>query len=88
MWHSIGRTALRQLQSLLQGFLQDDSALFSSVLTVQIGQRCQYRVMMRWALQSARLVTKTTYVPVNSTVFSCDSQETAIMAQNALLQLK
>jgi hypothetical protein len=35
MWHSIGRTALMQLQSLLQGFLQDDSALFSSVLTVQ-----------------------------------------------------
>jgi Transposase DDE domain len=45
MWHSIERTALRQLQSLLQGFLQDDSVLFSSVLTVQdivdlISQTC------------------------------------------------
>jgi hypothetical protein len=45
MWHSIGRTALMQLQSLLQGFLQDDSVLFSSVLTVQdivdlISQTC------------------------------------------------
>src|SRR4029453_16429183 len=45
MWHSIERTALRQLQSLLQGFLQDDSVLFSARLTVQdivdlISQTC------------------------------------------------
>ena len=35
MWHAIGRIALAQLQSLLRGFLQDDSLPFGSVLTVQ-----------------------------------------------------
>ena len=45
MGHSIGRTALVQLQSLLQGFLQDGAFPFSSVLTVKdivdlISQTC------------------------------------------------
>jgi Transposase DDE domain len=45
MWHSIGRTALVQLQSLLRGFLQDCSLPFGSVLTVKdlvdlISQEC------------------------------------------------
>ena len=45
MWHSIGRTALAQLQSLLRGFLQEGSCPFGSVLTVQdivdlISQEC------------------------------------------------
>ena len=35
MWHSIGRTAMAQVQSLLCGFLQDGALPFSSVLTVQ-----------------------------------------------------
>jgi hypothetical protein len=35
MWHSIGHTALVQLQNLLRGFLQDDSGPFGSVLTVK-----------------------------------------------------
>jgi Transposase DDE domain len=35
MLHSIGRTALAQLQSLLHGFLQDDSLPFGSVLMVK-----------------------------------------------------
>jgi hypothetical protein len=35
MWHSIGHTALVQLQNLLRGFLQDDSCPFGSVLTVK-----------------------------------------------------
>src|SRR5437660_796138 len=35
MVQAIGRTALMQLQSLLQGFLQDGAFPFSSVLTVQ-----------------------------------------------------
>jgi len=35
MLHSIGRTALVQLQSLLRGFLQDSSLPFGSVLTVK-----------------------------------------------------
>ena len=45
MVHSIGRTALVQVQSLLRGFLQEGSFPFSSVLTVQdivdlISQEC------------------------------------------------
>ena len=45
MWHSIGRTALAQLQSLLRGFLQEGSCPFGSVLTVKdivdlISQEC------------------------------------------------
>jgi hypothetical protein len=45
MVHFIGRTALTQLQSLLQGFMQDGSVPFSSVLTLQdivdlISQTC------------------------------------------------
>lgn len=45
MSHSIGRTALTQLQSLLQGFLQDGAFRFGSVLTAQdivdlISQTC------------------------------------------------
>jgi len=45
MGHSIGRTALTQLQSRLQGFLQDGAVPFSSVLTVHaivalISQTC------------------------------------------------
>jgi hypothetical protein len=35
MVHSIGRTAVAQVQSLGQGFLQDGALPFSSVLTVQ-----------------------------------------------------
>jgi hypothetical protein len=35
MWHSIGRTAVVQFQSLLRGFLQDGSCPFSTVLTVK-----------------------------------------------------
>ena len=45
MLHSIGRTAVAQVQSLLGGFLQDGAFPFSSVLTVQdivdlISQTC------------------------------------------------
>jgi hypothetical protein len=45
MMHSIGRTAVAQVQSLLCGFLQEGSCPFSAVLTVQdivdlIGQEC------------------------------------------------
>jgi Transposase DDE domain len=45
MLHSIGRTAVAQVQSLLRGFLQDGAFPFSSVLTVQdivdlISQTC------------------------------------------------
>ena len=45
MMHSIGRTAVAQVQSLLRGFLQEGSCPFSAVLTVQdivdlIGQEC------------------------------------------------
>ena len=45
MVHFIGRTALTPLQSLLQGFMQDGSVPFSSVLTLQdivdlISQTC------------------------------------------------
>src|SRR5215831_1578359 len=45
MVHSIGRTAMAQVQSLLCGFLQDGALPFSSVLTVQdivdrISQTC------------------------------------------------
>ena len=45
MRHSIGRTAMAQVQSLLCGFLQDGAFPFSSVLTVQdildrISQTC------------------------------------------------
>jgi hypothetical protein len=45
MLHSIGRTALAQVQSLLHGFLQDGACPFSSVLTAQdivdrISQTC------------------------------------------------
>jgi hypothetical protein len=45
MLHSIGRTALTQVQNLLQGFLQDSARPFGSVLTVQdivdrISQTC------------------------------------------------
>ena len=48
MGHSIGRTALAQLQSLLRGFLQDGSLPFGSVLTVKdivdlISQECRDR---------------------------------------------
>ena len=35
MWHSIGRTAVAQVQSLLRGFLQEGSCPFSTVLTVK-----------------------------------------------------
>lgn len=35
MWHSIGRIAVAQVQSLLRGFLQEDSCPFSTVLTVK-----------------------------------------------------
>ena len=45
MLHSIGRITLAQVQSLLRGFLQDDSLPFGSVLTVKdivglISQEC------------------------------------------------
>ena len=45
MAHSIGRTAMAQVQSLLCGFLQGGAFPFSSVLTVQdivdlISQTC------------------------------------------------
>ena len=45
MLHSIGRTAVAQVQSLLRGFLQEGSCPFSAVLTVQdivdrISQTC------------------------------------------------
>src|SRR5215475_135485 len=45
MLHSIGRTAMAQVQSLLRGFLQDGASPFSSVLTVHdivdlISQTC------------------------------------------------
>ena len=45
MLHSIGRTAVAQVQSLLRGFLQDSTVPFGSVLTVQdimdrISQTC------------------------------------------------
>src|SRR4029453_12708735 len=45
MLHSIGRTAVAQVQSLLRGFLQDGAFPFNSVLTVQdivdlISQTC------------------------------------------------
>src|SRR5262244_834217 len=35
MWHSIGRTAVAQVQSRLRGFLQEGSCPFSTVLTVK-----------------------------------------------------
>ena len=35
MWHSIGRTAVAQVQSLLRGCLQEGSCPFSTVLTVK-----------------------------------------------------
>jgi len=45
MLHSIGRTAVAQVQSLLRGFLQEGSCPFSAVLTLKdivelIGQEC------------------------------------------------
>src|SRR5215510_15452423 len=40
MLHSIGHTAMAQVQSLLRGFLQEGSCPFSAVLTVQdLGDR-------------------------------------------------
>ena len=45
MLHSIGQTAMAQVQSLLRGFLQEGACPFSTVLTVQdivdrISQTC------------------------------------------------
>jgi hypothetical protein len=54
MVHSIGRTAVAQVQSLLQGFLQDGALPFSSVLTVQ---DIVDRISQTWGETCDRLFT-------------------------------
>src|SRR6266446_9785966 len=49
---------------------------FTVLIKVSIGQRCTYRVRIRCASQSTRLLTNTAEVPVNSAFFKLTTSRT------------